>query len=78
MRCPECGGFQIKCTDSRPAGATRMVAGREKRLTPVCVEERWGSNFVYRKRKCLSCGHRFSTVEVIVTKKGLRARSVSW
>ena len=55
-----------------------MVAGREKRLTPVCVEERWGSNFVYRKRKCLSCGHRFSTVEVIVTKKGLRARSVSW
>lgn len=78
MRCPECGGFQIKCTESRAAGSTRVVANKERRLTPVCVEKRWGKNYVFRKRKCLSCDHRFSTVEVVVTKKGYQMRRVSW
>ncbi len=78
MKCPTCGSSQVVVTESRSAGATRTVIGKERRLTPRCVEKRWGNNFVYRKRSCISCSSRWSTVEIVITKKGHRARSVAW
>ncbi len=78
MRCTKCGSLQVNVTDSRASGTLRTVAGKERKQTPKCVEKRWGSNFIYRKRKCTECDHKWSTVEVPVTKKGFRARSVRW
>ncbi len=77
MRCTKCGSFQVSVKDSRAAGTTRTVAGKERRLTPMCVEKRWGSNFIYRKRECAICSHRWDTVEISITKKGYRARSTT-
>ncbi len=78
MRCTKCGSLQVSVKDSRAAGSTRIVAGKERRLTPRCVEKHWGSNFIYRKRECSECGNSWSTVEVAITDKGFRARSVKW
>jgi transcriptional regulator NrdR family protein len=78
VRCEQCGSFQVSVKDSRAAGSTRIVAGKEKRQTPVCVEKRWGKNFIYRKRQCSACNHKWNTIEVSITKKGYRTRSAKW
>ncbi len=78
MRCNKCGSFQVSVADSRASGATRVVAGKERRQTPECVEKRWGKNFIYRVRKCASCDHKWRTIEVHITDKGYRARSIKW
>lgn len=70
MRCEECGSFQVSVKDSRVAGSTRMVAGKERKLTPMCVEKHWGKNFIWRKRQCSNCNHKWSTVEISISKEG--------
>ncbi len=76
MKCLHCGSNQVAVKDSRAAGATRIVAGRTRQLTPRCVEKRWGKNFIYRKRQCLTCDHKWGTVEISITRNGHRARSI--
>ena len=79
MRCPECGSSQVSVSDSRAADSVRhMPSGNKRRLTPACVEKRWGSNYIYRRRKCMKCAGSWNTVEVVVTGNGYRARSVKW
>ncbi len=79
MRCPSCGSFQVNVTDSRASGNTRLTpSGKKRRLTPECVEKRWGSNYIFRKRRCLNCEDKWNTVEIVVTSNGYRARSTEW
>jgi len=79
MRCPGCGSMQVNVEDSRAAGSTRLTpSGKKRRQTPVCVEKRWGTNYIFRKRKCLDCQDKWSTVEVVITSNGHRARSIKW
>jgi len=72
MRCVECGSFQVSVKDTRTSGSKRTVAGKEKSLVPVVVDKVWGFNNIWRKRQCANCGHKWSTVEVSIDKKGSR------
>jgi len=47
LKCPGCGGVDLRVYDSRPAKDTTM-----------------------RRRKCINCGTRFSTIELICNSKG--------
>lgn len=50
LRCPECGGGNITCFDSRP----RMITNTRIRLAAV----------IYRRKRCRDCGARMTTYEL--------------
>lgn len=46
----------------------------------ICIDSRKGEGYIRRRRKCIECGHRYTTVEVEIFlpkyKKRLGNRSV--
>ena len=56
MKCEKCGGFEIKVRETIYRKAEQTKGFRNKSSTP----------YVYRRRVCLSCGHRFTTREYTI------------
>ena len=51
MKCTKCGSLDIKVRETKHRKAEQTKGFRNKSDTP----------YVYRRRVCLSCGHKFST-----------------
>ena len=56
MKCEKCGGLEIKVLETIYRKAEQTKGFRNKSSTP----------YVYRRRVCLSCGHRFTTREYTI------------
>lgn len=56
MKCEKCGSQDIKVRETIYRKAEQTKGFRNKSSTP----------YVYRRRVCLSCGHRFTTREYTI------------
>ena len=56
MKCEKCGGLEVKVRETIYRKAEVTKGFRNKSITP----------YVYRRRVCLSCGHRFTTREYTI------------
>tara|TARA_Y100000004_G_scaffold177542_1_gene219229 strand:- start:48 stop:284 length:237 start_codon:yes stop_codon:yes gene_type:complete len=56
MKCEKCGGLEVKVRETIYRKAEQTKGFRNKSSTP----------YVYRRRVCLSCGHRFTTREYTI------------
>ena len=56
MKCEKCGSLEIKVCETIYRKAEQTKGLRNKSITP----------YVYRRRVCLSCGHRFTTREYTI------------
>jgi len=61
MICSKCNKAETTVTSTEKG---HILQGRFMSVAKMreLVEE-WGSCSVYRRRKCLGCGHRFMTIE---------------
>ena len=56
MKCTKCESLDIKVRETKHRKAEQTKGFRNKSDTP----------YVYRRRVCLSCGHKFSTREYTI------------
>ena len=56
MKCTKCGSLDVKVRETIYRKAEQTKGFRNKSSTP----------YVYRRRVCLSCGHRFTTREYTI------------
>ena len=56
MKCTKCESLDIKVLETKHRKAEQTIGFRNKSITP----------YVYRRRVCLSCGHRFTTREYTI------------
>ena len=56
MKCPKCESLDVKVRETIYRKAEQTKGFRNKSSTP----------YVYRRRVCLSCGHRFTTREYTI------------